>query len=136
MLPVTSKQLAVKRLRHWSKVHEIAQSTSCALPLFVLAASSLPEVRDWAKFTYDGLPSVVPPLKPSLRRLRRFLVAKPDVHVPGEVFADVVADVQAFKFSKVGEFLEDILVEVLEVLDAVAVSVRLIRASIAERFRS
>jgi hypothetical protein len=98
-------------------VHEIAESGSCALSHFVLAAASFTEIRDWRKFSVNWTtsePSIVELLCCSLCV---FFATEFDVDVADEMVSEVVANIHFLNLSIfIFELHENILKEVVVML--------------------
>lgn len=97
-------------------VHEITISPSVAAVLLELAARGFAKVGHRREVGDYGATIV----EAALQRLKSgsglILLLELDIYVADHVIGEVVADVEALDLAELGELLEDVLVEVLEML--------------------
>lgn len=97
-------------------VHKIAISATVATVLLELAAGGLAEVGDGGEVGNDGAAGVEAALQSLEGGGSVVLLLELDVDVADHVVGKVVADVEALDLAELAEFLENVLVEVLEML--------------------
>ena len=113
---VTAEELPPKLPTNQLHMHEIAVTASVTAVLLELPTRGLAEIGDGGEVGDDGAAGVEPPLEGGEGGGGLVLLAELDVNVADHVVGEVVADVEGLDLAELGELLEDVLVEVLEVL--------------------
>lgn len=97
-------------------VHKVTITPTVAIVLLELAAGSLAEVGDRGEVGDDGAAGVEATVQSLESGGSVVLLLELDVDVTDHVVGEVVTDVEALDLAELGELLENVLVEVLEML--------------------
>ena len=98
-------------------MHKIAEATSLASALFVLAALRFAEVCNWRVLSHDHSVAVVAAVHAFHRSLSLGLILILEVDIADHVVANIVRNHHFINLAKLGHLHEHFLIESLKVLD-------------------
>lgn len=97
-------------------MHEVAVSTTVASILLILPAGGFSEVCDRGEVDNNWTTCIKSPSEILKCICSMLFLPKLNIHITNHVVSQIVADIQALKFTILAQFLKEIFIEVLEVI--------------------
>ena len=97
-------------------MHEVAETTTVAFTVFVLATASLPEVGDWGELRIERAAGIPPVIEMIDGCLRLCLPLIPSIHISNQMVSNIVTDVEFEQMTRLGQLNVEILIHGIEAL--------------------